>query len=101
MDYESFKGDISQVIKELGSEITLTKQSGSKVKALAVEGKKQKYDSTGPTTFVKARFIIDGAIEKTPEVGDKITKGKVDFIITDVEAYQPADTVIAWRVSVQ
>jgi hypothetical protein len=102
-DYTTTQADVTALLTEMGFRVTLEKADGNNAKSYAVWGKNEKKDvqsSISQVTGDQKILYIAGGIKKIPEVGDSIVLKTSNWSVDLVEVYQPADIVIAYKVTV-
>lgn len=98
------QSQVSKVIQHVGFQMTLIKADNTSAKAYGVWDSNSKYDlATGAAklTTNQKQMYIQASIKKVPAVGDTIQQGTDLWSITEVEAYKPSSTVLAYRVVCQ
>jgi hypothetical protein len=98
---------IAKTIQTYGMSITMTKANGSSIKTYGVfDEDKKSSDTTNSLSFTSPMTVgtvvcYIAATAKAPEVGDNLTGNNRSYNITGVEAYRPANVVIAYKLSLQ
>lgn len=95
---------VTQVITKLGFKVTVIDAGDKKSSAYAIWDSNSKSDlAQGGTKITEnnKQIYIAATIKKAPAVGDYVQQGNEQWTVTEVEAYKPASTVLAYRVVVQ
>lgn len=99
-NYTSTQAEIATLIKDMGVAVALKKLTGANVKTSIVWGKDSE-DSDDALVVLNSKVCyMPGNVKKAPEVGDSIVLGTLTWGIQKVEAYKPATSVIAYKVTV-
>jgi hypothetical protein len=99
-NYTATQAEVATLIKDMGVLVTLQKLSGTNIKTSIVWGKDAE-DSDDALVVLNTKVCyMPGNIKKAPEVGDNIVLGTLTWGIQKVEAYKPAKSVIAFKITV-
>lgn len=102
-DYKTTQADVAELLADMGVKVTLEKATGATLKTFILWGASVETDSTtfvSHITTAKKTLYMAGNVRRIPEVGDTIKAGAIPWSIDGVEAYMPASTVIAYKVTV-
>jgi hypothetical protein len=104
--YISTRSDVKRLIQTFGGFVTIKLAVGASVRTVGVAiGKKQEESdpiSPSMTSIKMSTYYVPGDLRKAPDAGDFLEVSSTEaYLIVAVEPIKPANTVIAYKLTVQ
>ena len=101
MNYDHIANQVLQTIKEYGQSIKVVNIVGTSISTYGVWGKIESEEVSNTETgniTIQTYTIYIPYIKTNPEVGGKIIVNKIQYLITNVEIYQPSTKAVGYKV---
>ena len=101
MNYDPIAAVVTQTIKQYGQSIKVIKLSGKSTNTYGVWGKiiqKETNDQMMGNITKKTQIMYIPSIRIIPEVGDTAIANGVTYSINGVQAYQPTNNAVGYKL---
>lgn len=104
MDYDRIATRADALLKRAGVQVTLVDELGTEHKAYGAFVSTTTNDwakGAAKLTTNNKQLFMSATVKKAPEVGHHVKLDSDEWVIVEVETFQPARTVLAYRVVMQ